>query len=99
MRECDHRVAERKGLRNDRIRRGSKIEVAGKPFEHRAVHTLFAAAAHLIPVIARHLQLGLHGHLHLRHREQVFKAGFSGHFLKQKPFHLLGTRVRGDPRK
>src|SRR5881394_3720287 len=32
MRECDHRVAERKGLRNDRIRRGSKIEVAGKPF-------------------------------------------------------------------
>jgi hypothetical protein len=63
------------------------------------VHPLAPAAPHFVPVITRHFELRLLRHLDLRQREEIVEAGFSRHFLLDKPSYLF---VRGhglQPRK
>ena len=63
------------------------------------MHGRFPAATHFVPVISCHLQFGGHRHLHLSEREKIVKAGLAGHFLGQKPKHLVATCCLGQPRK
>ena len=60
------------------------------------MHSRLPAAAHLVPVVARQLQLGAHRHAHLRERDQVVEPRFAGDFLRQEPAHL---RQRGPLRQ
>ena len=88
--ERDHGVPERERFGNHGIRRRRKPEIIGKTCEHRSVHPFAGPAPHLIPEIARHLELGLNRHLELRQREQIFESGLAGHLLQQEPPHLFG---------
>ena len=98
-RQRDHRVAERERFRHDGLRRRRQLEIAREPFQHRTVHALLAAASHLVPEIARHLELRLNRHLDLGQRQQVVETGFARDLLRQEPFHLLGAGRPGEPGK
>jgi hypothetical protein len=55
--------------------------------------------AHLVPVIARQLQLGLHRQFDLGQGHQVLKSRLTRNFLSEEPFHLGHGSVLGQPRK
>jgi hypothetical protein len=90
--ERDHQVAERERLPH-RVA-DLDVERARQPFQHRAVHAAGVALAHLVPVVARELELRAHRQLDLRHRHQVVEAGLARHLLAQEPGHLVARRAR-----
>jgi hypothetical protein len=63
------------------------------------VHAFAGAAAHFVPKISRHLELGALWHFDLGERKEVIEASFARDFLLEKPFHLVAGRVLGEKRE
>ena len=63
------------------------------------MHGRVPATAHLVPIIARHLQFGGDRHFHLGHGEKIVEPGFACNFLRQEPEHVLAGRGFGEPRE
>ena len=92
-RETDHEIREGERLPDRALRAGLHIEGSRQVRQEWTVHRPGPPAAHLVPVIARELQLRLHRHLHLRQGDQVVEAGLARHLLGDEPAHL-GKRGR-----
>ena len=69
----------------------------GRARQHRTVHALGAAAAHLVPVVAGQLQLGAVGNLDLGQGHQVVEAGFARRLLGQEPLEVLQRGLAFQP--
>ena len=61
------------------------------------MHPLRVAASHLVPIVARDLQLRPLRQLHLGQRRQVLEARLAGDLLGQEPAHLVHARFLGEP--
>ena len=92
-----HRIGEREALPNRRVDLRIEAERGHQVIEHRAVHALDIAAAHLVPIIAGQLQLRPNRQLHLRISDEIVEPGFARRLLGQEPAHLLEARLLGEP--
>ena len=63
------------------------------------MHARASAAAHLIPIVSRHFQLGRDRHLDLRDGQQVVETRLPGNLLGEKPQHLIARGAVREPRK
>jgi len=97
-RERDHQVAERERLPHD-LALVVEVELRAEPSQEWSMHAAGMALAHLVPVVARELELRAHGQLHLRERNQVIETRFASHLLAQEPAHFLVRGVLRQPRE
>jgi hypothetical protein len=97
--EAGHGVAQRQRLPHRGLKARPQLEALGQHLQHRAMHALRVAAAHLVPVVARDFQLRPLRQLHLGQRGQVLEARFAGDLLGQEPAHLVHARLLGEPRE
>ena len=99
--EPEHHVAERERLPHHGDGGLERGEVRGlrEAREHRAVHPALVPSAHLVPVVARELELGLCGEPQLRERDEVLEARLARDLLPQEPAHLIRRRRGGEPRE
>ncbi len=63
------------------------------------MHSARSASAHLVPVVARHLELGSNGKLDLRQRHEVVEACFARDLLPQEPSHFAERCPGRKPRE
>ena len=94
-----HRIGEREALPDGFVDLGLELEALDQEVEHRPVHALGIAAAHLVPVIAGEFELGPGRHPDLGIGEQILEPGFARRFLAQEPAHLVAVRLLGEPRE
>ena len=57
------------------------------------MHGGIPAAAHLVPIVPRHLEFCGHRHFNLGQREQIVEAGLAGNLLRQEPEHVSAGRA------
>ena len=61
------------------------------------MHAPFMTASELVPVVTRHLELGLWRHAQLGQGKQVLEASLARHLLAEEPAHLLARGLLGQP--
>ena len=98
-RQGNEQVGERERLPNgfleDRLGPDGTRELG----EQRAMHRARASAAHLVPIVARQLELGPHRHAKLRQRHEVVEARLAADLLAEKPAHLIEGRLLREERE
>ncbi len=96
-RQRRHRIGQRETFADRAVDRGVEIERRDQPPEHRPVHALGIAAAHLVPIVSRELELDPIGQLDLRVGRQIVEARFAGGFLLQIPAHRRQVGFASEP--
>ena len=79
--------------------RGFEREPLDQRVEHRPVHALDIAAAHLVPIIAGELELGGGRQLDLRISDEIVETRLAGCLLLEEPAELLERGLFGEPWK
>jgi hypothetical protein len=75
-----------------------ELQLLRQLVQHGAVHAVFAAATHLVPIVGRQLDFGaVHRDLDLGVGHQVVEAGLARDLLLQEPAHGLKVGLLGQP--